>query len=106
MKSCYIIIISPVRIAIADLVVYAPEGEILGQLITRINVPIGYRGLGYGSRLLSTICNDADKDKVILWVHPVSSDTEWTKQKLIRWYERYGFVYNEWGYKRILKGVE
>jgi predicted GNAT family N-acyltransferase len=95
MKSCYVIQVSPVRIAIADLCDYYGEGWI----ITRINVPMQFRGKGFGSELLKQICSDADKEKQTLFLEIQSSDGL-SYRELEEWYLRYGFRNCKGIYKR------
>ena len=49
---------------------------------------------GYGSKILSSICQQADKDKIQLYVQPVPDDEDAniSLHKLILWYQRFGFV--------------
>lgn len=85
MKTCHVIKLSPVRIAIADLCEYED-----GYIITRINVPHEFRGKGYGSQLLETIIEDARIHRVnlYLWISP-SDGLNYTQ--LESWYTRHGF---------------
>lgn len=79
------------RPAIADLV-HQP-GHTKGMevfLLTRINVPEEARGRGYGSHLLRRICEQANREGVVLEVHPTPSGGL-NMTELLRWYRRYGF---------------
>lgn len=61
--------------------------------IDSIYVPSGDRGKGIGSELLKLVCNDADRDGVILRLC-VNADEDGllNDDELIEWYARYGFV--------------
>lgn len=88
MKSGYWIQVGSGRIAVADLV------ELLDSvwLITRINVPLGYRGRGYGRSLLEQIVEDAEAEDVTLVLEISSYGSEMDNERLQEWYMRYGFV--------------
>lgn len=88
MKNCYTIQLSPTKIAIADLTDYYGEGLI----ITRINVPIQYRGLGHGSKLLDEICGEADMDGIKLHLE-ISPSDGLDYNQLDAWYRKRGFKY-------------
>lgn len=62
-------------------------------MITRINVPKPHRGNGVGSKLLSTICKDADELGATLKLE-INSYGEMTDAQLKEWYKRYGFAYD------------
>ena len=72
--------------AIADLVELDPGYF----LITRINVPKGYRSRGLASKLLKEILKDADIEGATLEIHPMPSGGL-TRKELIAWYKRQGF---------------
>ena len=65
-------------------------------MITRLNVPQEVRGLGYGTELLRRITEDADKDNLALCLLPQASGGL-DHDRLIAWYERYGFMWVESG---------
>ena len=100
MKANYIVKVSekPTRIGIADLgefteadldVTWYPRR---GQLITRIQVPQQFRGLGYGRELLRQILEDADREKVHLWLYVRQYiDSPLDDGELMEWYGRNGF---------------
>lgn len=99
MKTCYV---GYDHRAIADLV---KPGELTADwTITRINVPPGDdRGKGYGSKLLDSILEDADTERVILQLE-VSSSDGLTYDQLVNWYKRRGFRQTNTGYmKRMPK---
>ena len=60
------------------------------MLITRINVPVKYRGEGIGSGLLKEICREADKYRMEL-VLEVMSSGDLSDEELVDWYSRHGF---------------
>ena len=64
-----------------------------GVIITRLYVNPSYRKLGYGSHVLNEIMKDADTDKLILWATPNSFTVP--REKIIKWYEKHGFIYDE-----------
>lgn len=86
MPTCFHIRLGPASLAIADLVDYYGEGLI----ITRINVPVKFRGQGHGRALLQQITDAADKHATTLWLEVGASDGLDSEQ-LRRWYLRHGF---------------
>jgi GNAT superfamily N-acetyltransferase len=88
-KTCYIIKVDKYRGAIADL--YAP-GEMFPKwwCISRINVPVGYRGQGFGTKLLKEITDDADKEGETLALEIIPSG-DLGYDDLEAWYRRNGF---------------
>lgn len=64
-----------------------------GIIITRLCVPSQLRKMGYGTQILNEIIHDADEDGIILWANPTSITLP--KEKIIAWYEKRGFVYDE-----------
>lgn len=95
MKCTYLIRLSDIRSAVADTM--RVEARDFGldtdqkcRLITRINVPVGFRGNGIGSELLSTLLNDADSEDVILLLS-IQPYGDMTYDQLLDWYTRHGF---------------
>lgn len=90
MKSCFILPLSPVAVAIADI------SKIRGRIyeLNRINVPAKYRGKRFGSELLKLVCAEADKQKVILRCYSMSSGPL-SNEQLDEWYTRHGFIQGE-----------
>jgi hypothetical protein len=86
MKDCYSQQLYPDKIAVLDLCP-RPLG---GMVITRINVPEGYRGRGIASKLLRECLDDADAEGVILWL-AISPSDGLSYQALRNWYKRHGF---------------
>ena len=86
MKHLYHIRLSPTRVAVADLM-ELPCGC---WMLTRINVPHGFRGRGHGSELLEEVLNDADAEEVTLklTINPYGG---LNYDQLQSWYERRGF---------------
>lgn len=113
MRHCYNIKIEGRYLAIADLVRHGKN--IL--MLTRINVPIPYRGRGIARSLLKEILADADRDGVTIHLC-VSASGGLTEPQLIAWYERHGFtkrnclVYerlpkkDEWACPHCIDGAE
>lgn len=88
MKHCYI---DKEHRAIADLVPGDDIGLLVpGMVLTRINVPIRYRGKGIGSRLLCRVLDDADREKVTLYLELLPSGGL-SYADLKAWYQRHGF---------------
>lgn len=89
MKTCYTVPVNTLLIGIADLV---PLKESPGSyMLTRINVPRGHRGQGYGRQLLTQILEDADHSGATLHLECVASGgLEF--DDLVAWYERHDFV--------------
>lgn len=73
-------------LAVADLV----QMSFGRMLITRINVPVKYRGEGIGSGLLKEICCEADKYRMELILEVMSSG-DLSDEELVDWYSRHGF---------------
>lgn len=63
--------------------------------IARVNVPSGFRRAGVGTALMAEMCRDADAERatMILAPLPYPGQTDpMTRETLICWYERFGFV--------------
>jgi GNAT superfamily N-acetyltransferase len=65
-----------------------------GLIITRINVPTPHRSKGIGSKLLKQAIGYADIHKIVLFLEIYSSGPL-TREQLIEWYTRYGFLPGE-----------
>ncbi len=91
MRTCFIVKVSRVAIAIADL--FRPEPNERPELyeLCRVNVPPSVQGKGYGSQLLKLVLAEADACGVTIKLYPFASGPL-DKAALIAWYERYGFV--------------
>lgn len=85
MKTCYIDRSSRTIIDLQENFIGTP-----GLLITRINTPIQYRGLGHASKLFKQVLKDADSEGVDLelWIMPSGG---LGFEELKAWYEREGF---------------
>lgn len=90
MKTCIIIKLSPVKIAIADLTKVRHRT----YEINRLNVPEGYRGRGHGRELLKQVMHEADRWGCILRCYSMSSGPL-NNEALDAWYIRNGFVRNQ-----------
>lgn len=89
MKTCYY---DERTRAIADL------HEVDGYWrIARINVPRPHRRKGHGTALLRQILADADAEGVLLFLEPLPSDPGMSRMDLVRWYQRHGFVWADYG---------
>lgn len=77
---------SNIRIAVADL-----HPHMGGWRISRIEVPTLYRGKGHGTALLKRICDNADREGVVLYLEPTASSGGLTQTNLVRWYRRHSF---------------
>lgn len=88
MKSIFTIRLGTIKLAIAD--VYWDSSR-QHWMISRINVPKEFRGLGYGSNLLRQICAEADQDQAVLALG-ISPSDGLTFRQLETWYRRHGFV--------------
>lgn len=93
MKFCYVIPLSQIKIAIADLADFGDEGI----YITRINVPEQFRGQGHGTALLKMILEDADKEDLELKLEVYASGAL-NMEQLQEWYSRYGFIKHKFGH--------
>jgi GNAT superfamily N-acetyltransferase len=85
MKRSFHIKLSSHHLAVADLVPYRR-----GLMITRINVPRIYRGLGHARALLKQITNAADADGVKLYLC-ISASDGLSERQLKKWYLRHDF---------------
>lgn len=86
MQSQYLRL-APTALAVLDLVLFDHEPH---WLITRINVPERFRGLGHGTALLVRATRVADATAKILWLAPASSGSI-PNRTLRQWYKRHGF---------------
>lgn len=99
MQKSFVIKLSPVKIAIADVSDLGNEGHFL----CRVNVPKEYRGKGIGSQLLKQVLKEADRCKIdlLLEIYPSGG---LSYEELRQWYQRYGFEVQPSGYyKRSAK---
>ena len=85
MKTCFITRLSAVRIAILDCCPFEN-----GFLVTRINVPNGFRGLGHASALLRQCTESADQEQIPLYLTIQPSDGL-NYEQLEQFYTRHGF---------------
>lgn len=92
MKYSHGIKLGTAALAVADVSPFFKEG----WLITRINVPVAYRGRGHARELLRRVLADADAERVPLYLEISPSDGLGFTE-LRAWYERHGF-------KRISRG--
>jgi predicted GNAT family N-acyltransferase len=92
-KSCYV---DYEHRAIADIC----EFDGIGQVITRINVPISSRGQGVARRLLAQILKDADESKTTLFLE-ISPSDGLSFEQLKAWYARHGFERWKGLYRRL-----
>lgn len=89
MRGGYSLRIGPVGLAVLDIVQHHDYARPT-YVITRVNVPERYRGQGHGSALLRQVCDDADRERVVL-ILEVSSYGDMDNEQLRRWYYRYWF---------------
>lgn len=61
-----------------------------GRIITNIQVPSKFRNKGIGTKLLEEICQDADKDKVVLWLE-IQYRGGLSSSQLAIWYKKFRF---------------
>lgn len=86
MKTYFYEKLSPRALAVIDLCDYYGEGFI----ITRINVPKEFRNKGVASKLLQRVLDEADKEKINLWLE-ISASDGLNYDQLEAWYKRHGF---------------
>lgn len=86
MRTCFVIKLSPVKIAIADLTFVDSK-----QYVTQINIPANFRGTGVGSKLLTEVVEEADRFSVDLYLG-ISPSDGLDFAALEAWYGRFGFV--------------
>lgn len=62
-------------------------------ILSGIEVAYSLRGLGYGTKLLKLVLEDADKEGYILMLSVATDDTPkaLSNDQLRAWYERHGF---------------
>lgn len=60
--------------------------------VNRVNVPMGYRGRGFGSQVLQKMLDYSDEQGLHLILDVVPSGEEMGLRELIEWYERHGFI--------------
>ena len=67
--------------------------------ITQVIVPISRRGEGVGSKLLREVCEDADREGILLTLSAIASIAVnqgkvkgLAQADLMAWYRRYGFI--------------
>lgn len=62
-------------------------------LILRLFVKKEYRGKGLAKQIMSSVCNDADKEKITLFIEPIPYDEIGLNEKeLISFYKKLGFI--------------
>lgn len=64
-------------------------------ILNHISVRYEFRGKGYGDSLMQQVCEDADRERVLLWlgVQPMSDRVEKEDYaRLVRWYTWYKFT--------------
>lgn len=47
---------------------------------------------GFGTQLMQQVCEDADLNNIVLMLNPSPEANSITKDKLMAWYKRFGFV--------------
>jgi GNAT superfamily N-acetyltransferase len=62
--------------------------------VSRCMVQARYRNRGVGTQLLQKLCHMADKLNRILYLHPNPYDHTINRDRLIRFYARYGFKFD------------
>lgn len=87
MKNSYYVRLSSTEIGILDL---CPVEKGRGLIITRINIPEKFRGRGHGSRLLSEVLADADREQIPLFLEILATGPL-NRDDLMKWYARHGF---------------
>lgn len=97
MRTCFIKKCSDTRLAILDV---CPFNEEDGLLVTRINVPVEFRGRGIASELLLECCRAADLHKKTLYLTIMPSGGLNFSQ-LEQFYMRYGFAHWNEMYRRL-----
>lgn len=90
METCYV---DNQVYGIADLI---HPGELLPGtwVISRINIPERFRGMGHGSKLLKRIVAQADAEGVILGL-TINPYGAMDYEDLEAWYIRYGFFHHD-----------
>jgi hypothetical protein len=88
METCYV---DSTVYGIVDLI---HPGELLdgAWVISRINVPTRYCGMGHGGELLKRVCTQADEEQIILALQ-INPYGPMDYDDLEAWYIRYGFYY-------------
>jgi ribosomal protein S18 acetylase RimI-like enzyme len=93
MRTSYYKKLDTASLAVLDLTPYQHNGQ-PGYLLTRINVPVQHRGLGYGTMLLLECLQSADAEGAVI-VLEISPSDGLNFEELGAWYTRYGFIRQE-----------
>lgn len=59
-----------------------------------VGIPKQLQGKGYGSKIMISLCSEADKEDIVLQLRPSASSTH-SRGKLIKFYSKFGFVENK-----------
>lgn len=90
MKDTYILRINQMYGAEVDLMpLTGPKGDFM--YVNRIIVPAYHRGQGWGKKIMSQVCADADAEGMTLVLH-VNPYGDLDYENLTAWYGRLGFV--------------
>lgn len=87
MKPSYFLKICPHHVAEVDLLPF-PDGT---WWVSRVIVPEPHRGQGHGYILMTDVCAEADKEQVTLVLSAEPYPNTMTREKLMAWYEEFGF---------------
>jgi ribosomal protein S18 acetylase RimI-like enzyme len=62
------------------------------QMLQGLHVHHLFRRRGYGRRLMGTVCADADRERMTLYLLADADRGAMSQYALVRWYKRLGFV--------------
>jgi GNAT superfamily N-acetyltransferase len=68
-----------------------PEMDRVREVV-RVWTDEDHRRQGYGTELMQAVCDEADVLGVVLMLQPLPFGEGVTKEKLMAWYSRFGFV--------------
>lgn len=60
--------------------------------VSKVYTDAGHRKQGYGTQLMQQVCEFADLNNFVLILTPSPQANTITKDKLMDWYKRFGFV--------------
>lgn len=69
-----------------------PEMQERVREVTKVFTDPEFRAQGFGTELMKTVCEEADLCNFVLILHPWPYDGNLSKDKLIQWYKRFGFI--------------
>jgi predicted GNAT family acetyltransferase len=78
------------NVAVLELMTPMPTKSRI-RLISRIQVPIEFRGKGFGSALMKTACELADQQDFTYYFHLYAAEKPY-RVKIMKWLNKYQFI--------------